>query len=103
MALVRRPPKGLLGGMLGLPTTPWRAAPWTRSEAAAHAPAAATWELAGGVTHVFTHFSLDLDVLVAEATEAGGDFVWTTRSKALADTPSLFRKALERAFGGEGL
>jgi A/G-specific adenine glycosylase len=32
-ALVRRPPKGLLGGMLGLPTSDWRATPWTDEEA----------------------------------------------------------------------
>ncbi len=100
VALVQRPAKGLLGGMLGLPTTPWRAAPWTRIEASAHAPAAATWQSAGGVTHVFTHFSLDLDLFVAKASGAIGDFVWTPRSTALADTPSLFRKALERAFAG---
>ena len=35
IALVRRPPRGLLGGMLGLPTTDWRAAPWTKAEALA--------------------------------------------------------------------
>ena len=101
VALVTRPAKGLLGGMLGLPTTPWRAAPWTAAEAATHAPVAATWENVGGVTHVFTHFSLDLDVLVAEAGAASGDYIWTPRAKALADTPSVFRKALERAFGAE--
>ena len=100
VALVQRPAKGLLGGMLGLPTTPWRAAPWTRSEAVSHAPGPAAWEAAGGVTHVFTHFSLDLDVFVAKAGGAPGDFVWTPRRAALADTPSLFRKALERAFAG---
>jgi len=33
VALVRRPPKGLLGGMLGLPTSDWRDAPWTDEEA----------------------------------------------------------------------
>ena len=98
VALVRRPAKGLLGGMLGLPTTPWRAAPWTPEEASDHAPGPAAWEAAGGVIHVFTHFSLDLDVLVAKAGEAMEDFVWTARRAALADTPSLFRKALERAF-----
>jgi A/G-specific adenine glycosylase len=31
VALVRRPAKGLLGGMLGLPTSEWRAAPWTEA------------------------------------------------------------------------
>ncbi|OYW97235.1 MAG: A/G-specific adenine glycosylase, partial [Caulobacter vibrioides] len=38
VALVRRPPKGLLGGMLGLPTSAWRAAPYDDAEAVAAAP-----------------------------------------------------------------
>jgi A/G-specific adenine glycosylase len=97
VALVRRPAKGLLGGMLGLPTTAWRAAPWTFAEAASHAPGEASWTSVGGVTHVFTHFSLDLDVFAATTGEASGEVVWTACAAALADTPSLFRKALERA------
>jgi A/G-specific adenine glycosylase len=98
VALVRRPAKGLLGGMLGLPTTPWRSPPWTPEETSDHAPCLAEWRAAGGVTHVFTHFSLDLDVRVAEADVVPEGVVWTARSAALTDTPSLFRKALERAF-----
>ena len=48
--LLRRPDKGLLGGMLALPETP---------------PAAANWRIAGSIAHVFTHFSLTLEVHVA--------------------------------------
>ena len=36
--LRRRPPRGLLGGMLELPGTPWRDAPWADAEALALAP-----------------------------------------------------------------
>jgi A/G-specific adenine glycosylase len=95
VALVRRPPKGLLGGMLGLPTTPWRAAPWPGSEAAGHAPEPGPWRDLGVVNHVFTHFSLDLRVLSAKATRAEPAFIWTPLAAALSDTPSVFRKALE--------
>jgi A/G-specific adenine glycosylase len=96
VALVRRPPKGLLGGMLGLPTTPWRAAPWSVAEAAAHAPHPGPWREAGAVAHVFTHFSLDLRVLAAaNAAHVGEAAIWTERPAALAATPTLFRKALE--------
>jgi A/G-specific adenine glycosylase len=99
VALAPRPPKGLLGGMLGLPTTPWRAAPWAAADVLAHAPQPGAWRELGAVRHVFTHFSLDLRVLTAPlrgAVETGaGPLVWRARASAAADTPSLFRKALE--------
>jgi len=100
VALTLRAPKGLLGGMLGLPTTPWRAAPWTDGDALAHAPQAGPWREIGAVRHVFTHFSLDLRVSTALARAAAvearaGPLVWRERALAMADTPSLFRKAME--------
>jgi len=90
VALVRRPPKGLLGGMLGLPTSAWRSEPYARDEAAAAAPIVADWHEAGRIEHVFTHFSLTLTVLRAE-TDAG-DVEWLPRS-SLAALPSVFLKA----------
>jgi adenine-specific DNA glycosylase len=72
VALVRRPPKGLLGGMLGLPTSDWRATPWTDAEAAVAAPAAGAWRDFGTVEHVFTHFALTLRVLRAREQRRGG-------------------------------
>ena len=99
VALVRRPPRGLLGGMLALPTGDWRAAPWTKPEALAAAPLAGAWRLAGQIDHVFTHFSLALVVYATRARGAGG-FIWTPLDEALAAVPSVFRKALEGAAGG---
>ena len=90
VALVRRPDKGLLGGMLGLPTSEWSAAP-------APAPAiAADWREAGSVDHVFTHFSLDLTVHVATG---DGEFIWTPPKTARDALPTVFKKALDRALG----
>ena len=90
-ALVRRPPKGLLGGMLGLPTSDWRAAPWSDDEALSAAPAPGAWRDFGAVEHVFTHFSLTLRVLRAES-NGQGDFVWTDPN-GLGALPSVFLKA----------
>jgi len=95
VALVRRPPKGLLGGMLGLPTTPWRSTPWSDAEIVGHAPGPGPWREIGVVNHGFTHFSLDLRVLAARSRPSAAAIVWTARDAALRDTPSLFRKALE--------
>jgi len=85
--LVRRPDRALLGGMAGLPTTPWRGQTWTRAQALAHAPVRAKWKRIGTVRHVFTHFALTLQVYAARAqpTENG----WWGDASAL---PSVFRK-----------
>lgn len=90
-ALVRRPDKGLLGGMLGLPTSDWRDRPWTDDEALRAAPILAPWRDLGVVEHVFTHFSLTLRVMVVEA-DVAGDFVWADR-EGLQALPSVFLKA----------
>ncbi len=76
--LRRRADSGLLGGMMEVPSTPWRAAGWTAAEARAHAPLAARWRrLPGAVRHSFTHFRLELGVLAAEArADAAANGVW---------------------------
>ncbi len=89
VALVRRPPKGLLGGMLGLPTSDW-------TPTAPRAPAG--WIDAGAIEHVFTHFSLTLQVVVSDTSQpAGGE--WTLAAEAREVLPTVFRKALDRALG----
>jgi A/G-specific adenine glycosylase len=66
----RRPEKGLLGGLMELPSTAWRSEPWTKSEALRAAPLRARWrELPGVVRHVFTHFELELALLAGEVGE----------------------------------
>src|SRR5207248_8942368 len=60
--LVRRPAKGLLGGMAALPGGEWTAAPIEPRDAL------------GTVRHVFTHFSLDLHVVARP--EPVGDGWW---------------------------
>ena len=90
IALVRRPPKGLLGGMLALPTSDWRAARWSEAEAIAAAPADLAWREAGEVQHGFTHFTLTLRLLRAEGDADG--VIWSPR-RDLDGLPSVFLKA----------
>jgi A/G-specific adenine glycosylase len=90
VALVRRPPKGLLGGMLALPTTEWRATRWSPTEAAAAAPAQAPWRGVGEVEHGFTHFTLTLQLMRAEGD--AHDVIWSPR-RDLDALPSVFLKA----------
>ena len=97
VGLIRRPPKGLLGGMLALPTTAWRATAWTSSEITAGDGAGAIQ--AGVVEHVFTHFALSLSVWRAErrsSTFDGEALIWSERT-ALEGLPSVFLKAARLA------
>jgi len=90
VALVRRPPRGLLGGMLALPTSEWRAARWSDREALEAAPATAPWRGVGEVEHGFTHFTLTLQLLRAEGDAA--NVIWSPR-RDLDALPSVFLKA----------
>jgi A/G-specific adenine glycosylase len=92
VGLVRRPPKGLLGGMLALPTSEWRAKAWAPAEITAAAPAAADWRPAGEIEHGFTHFTLTLQVWRAEVTGEVEGVIWSRRAD-LEGLPSVFLKA----------
>jgi A/G-specific adenine glycosylase len=92
--LVQRPDKGLLAKMTGTPVTDWIA-----SEEPARFPFDATWHKRGHVTHVFTHFRLELDIwsgLVATPPDISGRFV-APRDLHAEALPSLFRKVLAEA------
>ena len=94
--LVRRPDKGMLGGMRALPSSDWGAAP------DAAPPIAARWtRLADPVAHVFTHFSLDLTVHVArvpaDSAPPGEGEWWPLARIEEAGLPTLFRRAAEAA------
>jgi A/G-specific adenine glycosylase len=104
--LVRsRPPRGLLGGMTEVPTTPWTpdfAAKAALSAAPAFARARPQWRrIPGVVSHVFTHFPLDLTVYWAQVpagTRAPAGARWTSLSALSGEAlPSLMRKVLAHA------
>lgn len=89
--LVRRPARGMLGGMRSLPSGPWA----DRSPGLADAPADIDWTAFGTVSHVFTHFALELDVVAGRAlTDAGleGEW-WPVDAIEDAGLPTLFAKA----------
>lgn len=96
--LRRRPEKGLLGGLMEFPSTPWRTAPWSLADAELESPAPAAWRLLpGAVEHTFTHFHLKLAVAVGCAKAARvpgatwcavdrlGDHALPTAMKKVAD------------------
>jgi A/G-specific adenine glycosylase len=89
--LERRPPEGLLGGMLGLPTTRWAG---ERPHDAP--PATAEWRSLGEIEHIFTHFRLRLEVKTAQSPRAAvAHGEW--HDPASARLPTVMRKALNNA------
>jgi A/G-specific adenine glycosylase len=76
--LLRRPPHGLLGGMLVLPEAP---------------PVKTCWRRAGEVEHVFTHFALTLSVRAARVAALPDGAL--SAPAGTAPLPSVMRKALD--------
>lgn len=107
--LVRtRPEKGLLGGMLEVPGSDWLAEQ-TDKAALMQAPVlsgVARWHRkAGVVTHVFTHFPLELAVYTANValrTRAPEGMRWV-KIAALKDEalPNVMRKVIAHGLGGQ--
>ena len=96
--LRRRPEKGLLGGMIELPSTPWREAPWSMAEAVRAGPTAAHWiQLPGIVHHGFTHFRLELALLAGTTAEPAAG-IWARPAEfARYALPTLTKKAIRHA------
>jgi A/G-specific adenine glycosylase len=80
--LVRRPAKGMLGGMAALPGPEWTDEPTTGGATLGH------------VIHVFTHFRLELSVQSALAHVGEG---WWQPLDRLAEAglPTLYRRAVD--------
>jgi A/G-specific adenine glycosylase len=103
--LRRRPEKGLLGGMMEVPSTGWAEKAPSARQAAAAAPAPATWRvLPGTVRHGFTHFELKLTVWAARVTRrprAKG--VWCPGEHlATQALPTAMKKILSHALAQLG-
>lgn len=87
--LVRRPAKGLLGGMPALPGGDW-------SDAAAEGRSLAT------VRHGFTHFTLDL-AIVARVDPIGEGWWHPLRGIGEAGLPTLYARAVAEVLDGRAL
>jgi len=71
--LRRREEKGLLGGMMEVPSSDWREQGWSVSEARSNAPLKSKWSrIPGIVEHTFTHFHLELTVMTARIEKTRG-------------------------------
>ncbi len=94
--LITRPAKGLLGGMLALPTGPWKIG----EPDLTGAPVETAWQITpAAVRHGFTHFELVLDLATAQvAKRPAGEGTWhPIEDLPQTGLPTLFRKAVEAA------
>ncbi|HXR86738.1 MAG TPA: A/G-specific adenine glycosylase [Stellaceae bacterium] len=100
--LRRRPAKGLLGGMMEVPSSDWVSGALDRAAAEKAAPVSARWSaLPGVVRHSFTHFDLELMVLTGKTRATKVEGVWV-QPDAL-DTqalPTVMKKVIAFAMNG---
>ena len=94
--LRRRPEKGLLGGMMEVPSTPWAEDFAAIGE---HAPADANWrKIDGVVKHTFTHFHLELQVVSASGDASDADGIWWPLDRLHEQAlPTVMKKVVRHA------
>jgi len=96
--LRRRPPRGLLGGMVEIPSSEWREEDQPLNRALAEAPVRTRWiKLPGLVRHTFTHFHLELEIYRGRATGSKPiDCFWHPVEKmGEAGLPSVMAKIVK--------
>lgn len=91
--LVKRPDKGLLGGMSALPDTGWTASK-NGGTGEVSAPFGENWIKKGKIRHVFTHFHLEMEVWTA-STIPKGEGWWSPLDEIANEAlPTVMVKAL---------
>ncbi len=97
--LTKRAATGLLAGMTQVPTTDWTARADGAVDAGA-APFPGNWRRAGRIGHVFTHFSLELDVYAARLPRRPpvGEGWWSAPHELPGEAlPTVMRKSIAAA------
>lgn len=100
--LRRRVSKGMLGGMVEVPSSEWS----SRGDGATGpdgAPFSASWRKVGEVEHGFTHFDLTLEVFAAVIDGAPKSDGWWAKIDDLVTEglPTLMRKAMDLAIASQ--
>ncbi len=100
LLLRRRPERGLLGGMMEVPSTPWQEELLPAGEISQHVPMATEWRtLPGTVVHIFTHFRLELSVRSGIGSRAALEGEIWQAPNDLGDLalPTVMKKVLRHA------
>ena len=96
--LRRRPEKGLLGGLMEVPTSAWCDTPWNPRAARREAPVEARWRaLPGVIAHGFTHFRLEIKVYAGKADgRAAVEGIWCAPDRFTDQALSTLSKKVIR-------
>lgn len=101
LLLRRRPSSGLLGGMMEIPSTPWNNALNKSVRAAKLEIKSVKWtNVPGLVKHIFTHFKLELKVMIArvdDSTQVPGCQWYSLRKIDSAGLPTIMLKVINHA------
>jgi A/G-specific adenine glycosylase len=100
--LVQRKSTGMLGGMRALPDDGWSA----RVDGSGGAPLPGAWQRGGVVRHGFTHFDLELQLMLYLGSDCdrlapGTGQWWPLEGIETAGLPTLFAKAARLAQAGD--
>jgi len=102
--LRRRPPRGLLGGMIEVPSSEWRAEPIADPFVEAPISIRRWSAVRGRVEHTFTHFHLVLEVAMASVSDKaasrlkGADILWVRpRDFHRHALPNVMKKVVDLA------
>lgn len=95
IVLEKRPPNGLLASMAQVPTTNWNSRQDGETTDSA-APFAAQWQNCGSISHVFTHFELELTIWrMCGEPSISPDQWWSPRHQIDQEAlPTVMKKAI---------
>ncbi len=101
--LVKREQRGMLGGMMALPSDDWSVAVNGHGQP----PFVMEWSRdIKPIRHIFTHFALDLHIystdLAGQGTPIEGGIWWPMKSLDKAGLPTLFSKAVQAVISAKG-
>ncbi len=92
----KRPDKGLLGGMMALPTSSWETQDKPLSRPAITSNLEITPFKNEAIEHVFTHFDLQLSLKTgqwSQKSEIPDDYSWKNPADMASAMPTVFKKA----------
>ena len=98
--LRRRPDKGLLGGMIELPSSDWQDINQPVQNIYRNAPVDVDWQiLPGKIKHTFTHFNLILDVAIGCCPQSESiEGIWSSPSNfSKYALPTVIKKVVSHA------
>lgn len=97
IVLRKRPEKGMLAGMIEIPNTEWQDRKLSERSVRTQSPLPISWEpIVGQITHSFSHFDLELEIISAKSEIKPEGTFWCSRKNLRSEAfPRLMVKVVE--------